>query len=419
MISSVISVCSHAFGLAAAMGPYLLLGLAAAGALHAFVPASFIERHLRGESPLAVLKATLLGIPLPLCSCGVLPVAAGLRSRGAGRGPTLSFLITTPVTGVDSLLATYSLMGGVFTLGRLFVSLLLGLLAGMGPGLLARRDPHIAPPLPQDTPREHARPGGRLADALSYGFSELPVSIGSSVLWGLLLGGVLMAWLPPGLVQETLGTGLLGMVAAVALAMPLYVCATGSIPLAAAMMAAGFSPGAALAFLTAGPATNTVAMTTVKKLLGGANLVWYLGVIFAGSVAAGLGLDALLARHELTIPLHHGAGMHASPLATAAGAVVVLLCSLGAARGWVLPRIRHLLARKEPTMNHHSGLVLRVPSMSCMHCVATIQKTLAGLPGVRGVNTDLVAKIVRVDGDVDASQVLSALEQAGYPAVRE
>jgi len=299
MIEFVLSVLREAWFLTASMALYLLLGFTVAGFLKVFLTMGFVSRHVGGESRLAVFKASVIGVPLPLCSCGVLPVAASLRAQGAGRAPTLSFLITTPVTGIDSLLATWALLGPVFTFVRLAVSFVLGIAAGLVAAVVGveRRAAEVSSGGECDgscsaSPSEpEVGLARKLGSAVRYAYIDLPSEISGSILLGLVLGGVIVAAFPPTLIERYIGTGVLGILVSIVIAIPLYVCATGSIPIAAAMMLKGFSPGAALAFLIAGPATNTVAMATVKKLLGTRPLLVYLGVIFTGALGFGLLFD--------------------------------------------------------------------------------------------------------------------------------
>ena len=347
--------------LAAEMAPYLWLGFAVAGFLHVFWPLETISRHLGGSSKWAVFKASVIGIPLPLCSCGVLPVATQLRRAGAGAAPTLSFLVTTPVTGVDSLMATWAFLGWAFMLVRLGVSLVLGLLVGLVSAVLFPERASVAAAAPAsmepcsdgddcDSCVAPAPPAEgflrRVWRMVVYGFWELPASIAGSVLTGLFLGGVITAVLPAHVVADTVGSGFLGVVVSVAVAIPLYVCATGSIPIAAAMMLKGFSPGAALAFLIAGPASNAVGITTIHKLLGWRHLAVYLAVIFFGSLGFGWLFDQVLAATGLTLAgvahAAHGGGHPVGWLQVLSGALltIVVIAAL------VAPRVQALWRRR-------------------------------------------------------------------------
>lgn len=422
----IISLFSEAWKLAVEMAPYLFLGFAVAGILHVFLPVSLVSKHLGGESKIAVLKSSFLGIPLPLCSCGVLPVAASLRKAGAGRAPTLSFLITTPVTGVDSLLATWALLGGIFTLVRLFVSIVIGVATGFVMSAIGKKeddkqkdDPADANDICEIKPvRSPAGFFGKFKTALNYGFVELPSAIAGSILTGLLLGGVISVAVPPEAIQENFGTGIFGILVAVAFAIPLYVCATGSIPIAAVMVMKGFSPGAALAFLIAGPATNAVAFTTVKKILGTKPLVIYLASIFVGSLGFGMLFDILmpetLVLSEFTH--HHRDGVCFSLFQLlSGGALVALLLLLYIRESGIIAK---LFKPKTGEIDMGKSLNLSVPDMTCQHCKATVTTALKSIAGVKSVSVDLSAKKVSVEleADVSPSQIISSLANAGYEA---
>ena len=420
MLGLATSVLKEAWFLTASMAPYLLLGFAVAGLIRAFLPMRLISRHVGGESTAAVLKASIFGIPLPLCSCGVLPVAASIRDQGAGRAPTLSFLITTPVTGIDSLLATWALLGPIFTIVRLVVSFILGVFAGLLSALLGktndRGDDEISCANGSCEPSEAAETSlaSKLASAVRYSFVELPQDIAGSILLGLLVGGAIAALFPPELVERYIGTGILGIVVSVVMAIPLYVCATGSIPVAAAMMLKGFSPGAALAFLIAGPATNAVAITTVKKLLGTKTLAVYLATIFAGALGFGLMFDAAInaAPVDLSALL---AVSHKEPgwLDILSGlALTTLLVA-----AWLKKALlRTATAKREDDMA--GKLVLSVPSMSCSHCVHTVTSVLKSLDGVESVDVDLASKrvVIAMAEGFDAQAAIDSLKKAGYEA---
>jgi len=251
------------------MSPYLLLGFLFAGMLSVWVPANLIERHLGGAGWWPVIKASLLGIPLPICSCGVIPVAASLKKHGASRGATTSFLLSTPQTGVDSIFVTLSLLGPLYAIYRPVAALITGVVGGVIVDAVDRGDAH------QNKAKEVCtdaccNPGikdSALKRIWDYGFIALPSDIGKTLLVGLLIAALISAVVPEGFIPESL-SGIWAMLAMLLLSIPMYVCATGSVPVAAALIAAGFSPGAALVFLVAGPATNAAAITTIWKILG-------------------------------------------------------------------------------------------------------------------------------------------------------
>ena len=278
------------------MAPYLLFGFLVAGLLSIFVSPEWVERHLgrRGMSP--VWKASLLGIPLPVCSCGVIPLAASIRRHGASRAATAAFLISTPQTGADSIMATYALLGPVFATFRPVAALLSGILGGVLVLLLGESKaeqaaeqaevPHCHEPC---CIGDHSQPA--ILRALRYGLVTLPRDLAAALLLGVLLAGAMAVLVPPNQLHAYLGGGLLSILLLMAAGIPVYVCATASVPIAAGFMHMGASPGAALAFLIAGSATNPATFTTVWHVLGRRTSLVYLATVAISAVACGLLLD--------------------------------------------------------------------------------------------------------------------------------
>ena len=308
------------------MAPYLLFGFAVAGALSVMLPAETVERHLGGRGLGPVVRASLFGIPLPLCSCGVIPVATSLRKHGASRGATVSFLLSTPQTGVDSILATYSLLGPVFAIFRPVAAFITGVLGGW----LTERF---------ETAGEKAAEAARTAEAceddccahkqshpllrgLRFGFYTLPRDIGQAMLIGILIAGLIAALVPDDFFAGALGTGFLGMLVMMLLGIPTYVCATASIPIAAALMAKGVSPGAALVFLVTGPATNAAAIATIWKMMGRRTAFVYLATIAFSALLCGFLLDFLFTAAK--IPAGHLHHAMATPWLGTASAILLL-----------------------------------------------------------------------------------------------
>lgn len=303
------------------MGIYILFGLLAAGVLHQVIPEAWIQKHLGSAKSSSVYKAALYGTPLPLCSCSVIPFAASLRRNGASKGATLSFLISTPITGIDSILATFGMFGWAFTLYRVVTSVVLAVMAGVLMNLLEREEKVKKTPFTfSPSPLSPIKPTVQVAlsqrspfsviEVFRYGYITLLKSFSKPLFWGLLIGAFITAAIPSNL-QVLFGENRLwGYLIAVAIAAPMYVCATASLPIAASLIIAGVSPGAAFIFLSAGPATNTVTMGVVKSMLGMRALVVYLSVIVVGSVMFGglidLGFDSLDVHMNVDLHEHHG-----------------------------------------------------------------------------------------------------------------
>lgn len=281
--------------------PWVLLGFAAAGAIKVLAPEEALARLLGGRGPGSVLKAALIGIPLPLCSCGVLPVAAGLRRRGAGRGATAAFLVSTPETGVDSIAATWALMDPLMTLLRPLAAFLTAMAAGLATNLL----PDEPAPAPRTSPGgclggccsgscpAPAGPRSRLAEGWDFVRDEMLPDIGKWLLVGVLLAGLIGAFLPPDALARLPGGEWASMLAMLTVAAPLYICATSSTPVAAALVLKGLSPGAALVLLLAGPATNAATIAVVGRILGRRAVPAYVGSIAACSLLMGWAANRL------------------------------------------------------------------------------------------------------------------------------
>lgn len=299
-----------------AMAPYILFGLAFAGILHELVPDTIVTKHLGRESIGSVVKSTLFGIPLPVCSCGVVPLATSIKKSGASKGATLSFLISTPITGVDSILATYGIFGWIFTIYRVITSMIIAMVAGILTNFLDKEEEKLKPLFsatgtggfsmaPPSVKKESVesccstsaccdsekKRGFSLNKAMRYAFGTLLKDIAKPLFWGLLIGAAITAAIPENLSNLLMEYSWLSYLIVIAIAVPMYVCATASLPIAAALMLSGVSAGAAFVFLSAGPATNTVTIGVVKKMLGTKSLYIYLGTIVVGSVLFGLGLD--------------------------------------------------------------------------------------------------------------------------------
>jgi uncharacterized membrane protein YraQ (UPF0718 family) len=293
------------FSLSNAMALYILFGLLFAGVLHTFVPESLVTKHLGDDNISSVVKATVFGIPLPVCSCGVIPLASSIKKSGASKGATLSFLISTPITGVDSILATYGMFGWIFTLYRAFTSMIIALFAGVLTNIL---DDEKAQEEKVDLEKESccssqnccsSEKKSKIKSIFEYAFVTLLGDIASALFWGLIVGALITVLMPDDLSVLLNEYHFVSYILVLIIAIPMYVCATASLPIAASLMLSGVSAGAAFVFLSAGPATNTVTITVVKKMLGDKALYIYLGVISVGSILFGLILDLIFDKSSI------------------------------------------------------------------------------------------------------------------------
>lgn len=307
------------------MAPYILFGFLVAGILSVMIRQETVERHLGGKGVGPVIKAALFGVPLPLCSCGVIPVAASLRRHGASDGATTSFLISTPQTGVDSILVTLSLLGPVFAIFRPIVSFVSGLFGGTlvtlsGSGSASDR---AARPVCVGECCTGCEEGNVFTRVLKYGFVTLPGDLARALLVGVAIAGLIAAIVPDDYFATILGGGILSMLVMMALGIPVYVCATASVPIAAALIVKGVSPGAALVFLMTGPATNAATITTVWRIMGKRVAVIYIGTVAVSAIAAGLLLDYIFTATQ--VPAFSGMPMMIPGVVKTAGAVFLLV----------------------------------------------------------------------------------------------
>ncbi len=291
-----VMILNQFWGMFSEMAPYLLFGFFLAGILSVFLSPKFVERHLGGRGIWPVIKASLLGVPLPLCSCSVIPVAASLRRHGASKGATVAFLLSTPQTGVDSIMATFSLLGPVFAVFRPIAAFVSGVIGGFIVDKIDDSTPDLKGISDAATCREEdcclkKTNQSKLIKVLRHGFVVLPHEIGGALIVGLIVAGFIEVLLPDSFFAGLLGTGFMAMLVMMLLGIPLYVCATASIPVAAAMMMKGITPGAALVFLMTGPATNAATIATIWRVMGRRTALLYLGVVAGTSLCSGLVLD--------------------------------------------------------------------------------------------------------------------------------
>jgi len=388
----------------------------AGGLLAAWVPATLVERHLGGRGWWPALKASLLGIPLPICSCGVIPVAASLRRHGASRGATTSFLLSTPQTGVDSILVTLSLLGPLYAIYRPLAALITGVGGGIITDALERNN-HLGEQAGEADvvcTDSCCQPGEKKEPALrriwQFGFVTLPRDIGKTLLLGLVIAALISALVPEGFIPASLG-GFWAMLAVLVLSIPMYVCATASVPVAAALIMAGVSPGAALVFLVAGPATNAATITTLWKILGPRSTVVYLATVAVGAFLGGWALNGLFAATQLPTLQH---GMFMLPQWVNDASAIALLALLAYA---LWPRRKGAPKIDLELQDDQQQAVLDVQGMDCEHCASSVKNALTGQPGVSEVQVDLgsgTAVIVGRGYDVDS--LIACVAQAGYKA---
>lgn len=456
------------------MAPYLLLGFAIAGLLHAFVPAQAYHKYLARPGFRSVCNATLLGIPLPLCSCGVLPTTVSLRRSGASRGACTSFLIATPQTGVDSILATYSLLGLPYALLRPVAALVTGVLGGVITDRVFRKEEEtefqkeeqkVFQKESQKEKQKELNAAGkecsaddsivrrsfldRLKQAFAYGFGELLQDVGRWLVIGLLIAAAITVAVPEDFFAGLQHWPLLNMLLVLVIAVPMYVCATGSIPIALSLMLKGMTPGAAFVLLMAGPAINAASVLVLDKAFGRKQTIVYLLSIVGGAIGFGLIIDYLLPAAWFIpqgVDSLHAAGICTDMCETTAWWKIV--CGILFAGLLVLAVWRRYFGHKSCCCGESEGkccdesevkrcdgaegkcscsshtpapvatLSLKVSGMRCSHCAANVRGALSALAFVDSVDVNLAEGVVMVIGKagepMDELIIRKEIENAGY-----
>lgn len=396
------------------MAPYLLLGMIFVGIMNTFVTKKMVSDHIGKNNFWSILKASLLGIPLPLCSCGVIPTAVYMANNKASKPAVTSFLISTPQTGVDSIIATYGMMGPVFAIYRPIAALFMGIFGG------AIVKSFYKAPKPKmfelnvlsnsDTGEESK---SFYEKAIKYPFIEFLDDIAPQLLVGLLIAGVIAFAFPDDFFAEYgLNSGLPAMLLLIAIGVPMYICATASIPIAVALMMKGFSPGAAFVFLAVGPATNVASFTVLVKSLGKKVVSLYVLSIAIGGLAFGLLIDYLFAAMNID-PLEYVSNIHGHEheslnLISITSSVILGALLLGSIYRIYLAKYFN---KAKPTTTNSQ--ILTVNGMTCSHCEATV-KDAVEKTGAQVHNISHITSSIEIENGFDQEKVKKAIEEAGY-----
>ena len=391
-----------------AMSPYLLLGFLIAGVLHVFVPKRFYTRYLSRDNKLSVLWAALLGVPLPLCSCGVIPTAVGLKNDGASKGAVASFLIATPQTGIDSILATFSLMGLGFAVTRPVAALVTGICGGILVNRLVKKD---TAEMNAGQCAVTSEKGNRLWRVLRYAYFDMIQDIGLRLAIGLLIAALIQVAVPDEFFLTFGSQPLLQMLIILVVAVPMYICSTGSIPVAAALMMKGLSPGAALVMLMAGPAVNIASILVVRKSMG-SRFTWiYLLTIVVFSIlfgllvnAIGIGADIMPACGEVTC----------CPSETTTPDVFHTICSVLLVLFIIIALSMKFLSKFKKQEAVEGTVIYSVEGMHCNHCKAACEQSVGKVKGVVSCEATPTANTLVVSGSASDDDIRKAVEQAGF-----
>ncbi len=400
------------------MAPYLMLGFFFAGLLYIIFPKNKVRKYLGRDRKGAVVNAAILGVPLPLCSCGVIPTGMSFFRNGASKGSTVSFLISTPQTGIDSVLVTYSLLGLPFAIIRPIVALITGVSGGFFTNLFDRKredKEEIANDRGNDLPTGFFP---RVREMFRYAFVEFLQDISTWLVAGLLVAAAISIIIPDDFFTGVTNNHLLEMLVILVAAIPVYICATASVPIAAVLIMKGISPGAALVLLMAGPATNAATITMITRVLGKKALFTYLASIITGAIVFGLIIDNLLPPAwfdlpQLSMAAHDHNHLLPGWLRYGSAAALILLIINGYLQKYVFRKIPE---SEENSITDMSNITrLKVEGMTCNHCKANVENGAKSVEGVESATADLTTGELIVSGNsVDPEKIKANIEALGY-----
>ncbi len=402
------------------MSPYILLGIFFVAVFNLFISKGFVAKHTGSNSIRSVVKSALLGIPLPLCSCGVIPTSVFLSKSGASRSAVVSFLISTPQTGVDSIVATYGMMGPIFAVFRPIAAFLMGIVGGIATILFGKEQQKTNNvsnfTFEEIEPTDKFK--GKIRSSLRYAFVEFIDDISIQFVFGLVVAALISFFVPDDFFAGTfLGNDLLAMITIMIFAMPMYVCATSSIPIAISLMMKGLSPAVAYVFLVAGPVSNAASLAILSKTIGKRTLGIYILSVVVFSIAFGYILnwifDLLGANPHLTMKHFH---QHGSEFTILEYTLSLFFLFLLLASFYRKNKQRFM---KEKVVQANGIKKFKIGGMTCSHCVMNVQRAIKSVQGVEKVEVSLVENSALVEGTFEVDKVKSAIENIGYTFVGE
>ena len=401
------------YTLAIDMGFYMTIGLVLVGMLNIFIKKQWIAKHLGGTGIWPVIKASLLGVPLPLCSCGVVPTGLYLKDKGASDSSAVSFLISTPQTGADSIIATYGLMGPLFAWYRPLAAFVSGIVGGASIRLFNKKPATHPSKLPVEDD-ESAPIKQRAVKSFKYAFGEFVDDIAVHFIIGLAIAALIAVMIPADFIESIgLSSGILSMLIMIVIGAPMYICSTSSIPIAVMLMVKGLSPGAAFVFLFMGPFTNAASLILISKKFGRKNTVIYFLSAAVSAMAFGVVLDAVVnaAGVEFSYLTARQAEMAYSPVQIVVAAVFLMLVLFYAVRKLV--RYSQKIKAKK-SASDETYKTYAVDGMDCKNCAAGLEASIREEDGVLNAEIDFDSKELKIWGKVSEEKLEQMVKAHGY-----
>lgn len=408
----------HLYHVMLALSPWLIFGLVVAGLLHVLLPRDFIGKHFGGRGVFSLVKAAAIGVPLPLCSCGVIPTAIGLRKDGASKATSMSFLISTPQTGADSIFVAASFLGWPFAIFKMAAAFVTGVIGGAIVGVaeeegkLTSRGVKSCGESCRYVAGDAAESESRVSKFFNFAFGRLLSDIYMWLIIGVIASALISTFLDPGFFADSpFMSGIGGMLLMLVISLPMYVCSTGSVPIAFALIQTGLPPGAALVFLMAGPATNVATLGAIHRTFGTKSTVIYVSVVAVMSVGLGLLFDWTISSREGVVMSHHILPVWLE-LGLSGLLAILMVAYLGRD---VYGKIRAWTSNPLPVKENQ--MILKVTGMTCSNCAAHVKRVLEAVEGVDKADVNENLNSATVEGtDLDPEKLIKAVEKAGYNA---
>lgn len=404
------------------MAPYIMLGLLFVAILNIFFNKDMVAKQIGRNNISSIVKASLFGIPLPLCSCGVVPSTIYLAKNGASKGSVISFLISTPQTGIDSIIATYGMLGTVFAIFRPIAAFIMGILGGSvvkafdknnNEKIINDKFANIRNEINDSSEKNIKR---KLLSTLKYSFVDFVDDISTQFFIGLIIAGMISYLIPSNFFSNTgISSGILGMLLMIAVGIPMYVCATASIPIALTLMNIGFSPGVAFVFLVVGPATNAASLAILTKVLGKKTIAIYLLTIAIMAIVFGYILDGiffLLGNPNIFVAHIHHQHTELTLFQIFVSSLFAILLISSFYRK-LKPKFFKTV-KEETKMTEHK---VKIEGMSCNHCVINVKNAISKLDGVKNVEVILAENAAYIEGDYNEDDLRKAVESIGYKVI--
>jgi uncharacterized membrane protein YraQ (UPF0718 family)/copper chaperone CopZ len=401
------------------IAPYLLVGFFAAGLIHSFLSNSFVIKHLGSTGIRGIIKAALIAVPMPLCSCSVIPVASALKKNGASNAATTAFLIATPQTGIDNILVVYSFLGLPFALLSPVFTFFSGIIGGVlvslfGNNKIINGQGTISSDDNDDFENKNAGFLKKIRKAIKYGFNTMPSDLAGSLLLGILITALIQIMMPDNFFENVTKNIFLQKLIMLAAGIPIYVCSSGSVPIAAALIAKGISPGSALVFLMVGPATNFATITTMSKCLGWRNMVLYLIAIASTSLLFGTLLDLIFDKFSFTVTGLGGAE-HLHLGDTTIFVYIAAICLLVLlSYHFMLPYIQKM-ALPFRKLSASETYRIEIQGMQCKECAQKVRNAISSIKNVKIITINHKGGFaIIIMKDFDETALRMQIEKAGY-----